>query len=63
MLERSRRVHRRSRRDGFSTVPARARRGSVVVTTYGTSDADFTRLRDRWSRWWTDTYEVIEIQP
>jgi hypothetical protein len=33
------------------------------VTTYGTSDADFTQLRDRWSRWWTDTYEVIEIQP
>jgi uncharacterized protein YndB with AHSA1/START domain len=37
--------------------------GSVIVTTYGTSDADFAQLRDRWSRWWTDTYEVIEIQP
>jgi hypothetical protein len=37
--------------------------GTIIATTYGMSDADFAQLRERWSRWWTDTYEVIEIQP
>jgi uncharacterized protein YndB with AHSA1/START domain len=37
--------------------------GSIIATTYGMSDADFARLRERWSEWWTKTYEVIEIQP
>ena len=37
--------------------------GSLILTTYGMSDADFGQVRERWSRWWTKTYEVIEIQP
>jgi hypothetical protein len=37
--------------------------GTIIVTTYGMSDADFAQLRERWSLWWTKTYEVIEIQP
>ena len=37
--------------------------GTIIVTTYGMTDADFAQLRERWSQWWTKTYEVIEIQP
>ena len=37
--------------------------GSLTLTTYGMDDSAFRQLRDRWSAWWTKTYEVIEIQP
>lgn len=31
--------------------------GSVVVTTYGLSDAAFSDLEARWKRWWTERFE------
>jgi len=37
--------------------------GSLLLTTYRQDDATLQRLRERWSQWWKDTYEVIEIQP
>jgi hypothetical protein len=37
--------------------------GTLNLTTYGLDDAAFQALRERWARWWTGTYEVIEIQP
>ena len=37
--------------------------GSILLTTYGQSEAALKALRERWSQWWKDTYEVIEIQP
>jgi hypothetical protein len=37
--------------------------GNLVISTYGLSDQAFADLRERWERWWTSTYEVIEIQP
>ena len=37
--------------------------GSIIATTYGMADPAFAKLRERWSRWWTATYEVIEILP
>ena len=37
--------------------------GSVLITTYRQDEAALKGLRERWSRWWKDTYEVIEIQP
>ena len=35
--------------------------GNVVITTYGLSDRAFADLQERWKRWWTATYEVIEM--
>ena len=35
--------------------------GNVVITTYGLSDRAFADLQERWRRWWTATYEVIEM--
>ena len=37
--------------------------GVLILTTYGMTEAAFAELRERWSQWWTNTYEVIEIQP
>ena len=37
--------------------------GTVLITTYGLTDAALQQIRDRWSQWWTATYEVIEIRP
>jgi hypothetical protein len=37
--------------------------GTVVITTYGLNDVVFAQLRERWTRWWTSQYEVIEVQP
>ena len=37
--------------------------GSVLITTYGLTDTALQEMRERWSRWWTATYEVIEIHP
>jgi hypothetical protein len=37
--------------------------GTVLITTYGFDDRTYARLRDRWSAWWRDRYETIEIQP
>jgi hypothetical protein len=37
--------------------------GAVIVTTYGLDEAAFGRVKDRWTRWWRDTYDVIEMQP
>jgi hypothetical protein len=37
--------------------------GESVVTTYNLDEATFGALRDRWSAWWRQTYEVIDIQP
>ena len=37
--------------------------GTILITTYGMDDAAFLSLRDRWSRWWSGVYEVIDIQP
>jgi hypothetical protein len=34
--------------------------GNVVITTYGLSDRAFAD-EERWRRWWTATYEVIEM--
>jgi hypothetical protein len=36
--------------------------GKIVITTYGLDDKTFAGLRDRWSAWWRQQYEVIEIQ-
>lgn len=33
-------------------------RGTVVLTTYGLSDAEFDALRARWSAWWDERYEA-----
>jgi hypothetical protein len=30
--------------------------GSVIVSTYGLSDAAFEQLRQRWSDWWRQHY-------
>jgi hypothetical protein len=56
--------------DGLLIVSARPRTaksphggGNVIVTTYGLDDAAYAQLRERWTKWWRDTYEVIEIQP
>lgn len=35
--------------------------GTLLLTTYNTSDDALDRLRERWTAWWTKTYEVIEI--
>jgi hypothetical protein len=37
--------------------------GNVIVMTYGLDDQAFGKLRERWTKWWSDTYEVIEVQP
>ena len=37
--------------------------GTLLLTTYGFSDAAFVDLRERWPAWWKKTFEVIEIQP
>jgi hypothetical protein len=56
--------------DGLVIINARPRTakslhggGAVIVTTYGLDDAAFDRVRERWTKWWTDTYEVIEVLP
>jgi hypothetical protein len=56
--------------DGLVVVNARPRTtksahggGAVIVTTYGLDDRAFAGVTDRWTKWWRDTYEVIEIQP
>ena len=56
--------------DGLVIVNARPRTaksphdgGAVIITTYGFDDAAFTSVRDRWTTWWTGTYEVIEMRP
>ncbi len=36
--------------------------GNVVITTYGLDDRTFAALRDRWITWWSNQYEVIEVQ-
>jgi hypothetical protein len=36
--------------------------GTVGITTYGLNDEIFAGLRSRWSKWWGDRYEVIEVQ-
>jgi hypothetical protein len=35
--------------------------GTVTITTYGLDDRTFTGLCDRWTDWWRNRYEVIEI--
>ena len=35
--------------------------GNLVITTYGLSDRAFAELQERWERWWTDKYEVIDM--
>jgi hypothetical protein len=37
--------------------------GTVLLTTYGMKADALAALRKRWSEWWKQTYEVIEIQP
>jgi len=37
--------------------------GSVLLTTYGMTADALAALRKRWSQWWKQTYDVIEIQP
>lgn len=56
--------------DGLIVVGARPRTaksphggGKIVVTTYGLDDAAFAKVYERWTRWWRDTYDVIEIEP
>jgi hypothetical protein len=56
--------------DGLVIVSARPRTakspyggGNIIVTTYGLDDAAYAQVRERWAKWWRDTYEVIEIQP
>ena len=56
--------------DGLIVVSARPKTakslfggGSVLVMTYGLDDAAYADVRQRWTGWWRDTYEVIEIQP
>ena len=56
--------------DGLVVVSARPRTakslhggGNIIVMTYGLDDAAYARVRERWTKWWRDTYEVIEIQP
>jgi hypothetical protein len=56
--------------DGLIVLSARPRTakspyggGNVIVTTYGLDDAAYAQVRERWAKWWRDTYEVIEIQP
>ena len=41
--------------------PTAAVRSSSRPTEWPTPE--FAQLRERWSQWWTKTYEVIEIQP
>jgi hypothetical protein len=35
--------------------------GSLCLTTYGMDDREFVRLRDRWSAWWRERYEAIDV--
>jgi hypothetical protein len=56
--------------DGLIVLRARPRTaksqhggGNIVITTYGLDDAAYAKVHERWTRWWQDTYEVIEIQP
>ena len=37
--------------------------GTLLLTTYGLSDAARADLLARWPAWWKKTFEVIEIQP
>src|SRR4030095_13635519 len=37
--------------------------GTVLITTYGFDDPAYVQLRDRWSTWWRERYETIEVQP
>jgi uncharacterized protein YndB with AHSA1/START domain len=37
--------------------------GTILITTYGIDDRTYARLRDRWSAWWRERYETIEVQP
>ena len=37
--------------------------GNIIVMTYGLDDAAYADTRERWTSWWRNTYEVIEIQP
>jgi hypothetical protein len=37
--------------------------GTVLITTYGVDDQSYAQLRDRWSAWWRERYETIEVQP
>ena len=37
--------------------------GTLLLTTYGLSDAARADLLTRWPAWWKKTFEVIEIQP
>lgn len=56
--------------DGMVVVSARPKTakslyggGNVIVMTYGLDDANYAEVRERWAKWWRETYEVIEIQP
>jgi len=56
--------------DGLIILSARPRTaksphggGNVIVTTYGLDDGAYAQVRERWTRWWRETYEVIDIQP
>ena len=37
--------------------------GTVLITTYDFDDRAYAQLRERWSTWWRERYETIEIQP
>jgi len=37
--------------------------GTVMLVTYGLSDAALADLFTRWPAWWKKSFEVIEIQP
>lgn len=34
--------------------------GSVIVTTYGLTDAEFDALRDRWTAWWSQPFPAAK---
>jgi hypothetical protein len=56
--------------DGLLVVTTRTRTaksahggGTIGITTYGLDDQALAALGERWSAWWRDRYEVIQIEP
>jgi hypothetical protein len=56
--------------DGLLVVTTRPRTaksahggGTIGITTYGLDEQALAALSERWSAWWRDRYEVIQIEP